>query len=755
MTVKSTQLVSEEMRQRKMLLDQMLALQAEVNALREDRAALIAIQDDYEGVIEDLHIHQEELKAQNEALEQSQQDIIRLQNNYHELFEHAPIGYVIINQDIEIQEINKLGISILNRKLNNLCFRPMDFCIEKQDREIFRQHIRAAFQHPDEVQRIQVQVRNTEPKRIILIESLFISNQAHRSCRCTLTDISDILNLQEDLLLNQRILEEMHEGVMIANPQGKIVFVNRAFSEVTGYSKQEAMGQSPSLLSSAQHDARFYREMWHRINESGLWRGEIWNKRKTGEVYPEWLSISALTNSQNQIDYYLAIFSDISDRKSSELKLRQLAHHDVLTDLPNRLYFIENLRQYIANGYRQKSCFAVLFIDLDKFKKVNDTFGHLEGDLVLKEASERMLSCIRETDTLARLGGDEFAIIMAPPVTEEGSLVMAQRIVDACREPFVFKEHRHYIGASVGIAHFPEDGRDTETLLRHADLAMYQVKASGRGHIQRYQKDSEQVALERTRLEVLLRYAIDKNQVELFYQPQIFTTTELLLGFECLVRIRDETQQFVAPSLFIPIAEETGLIIPLSEIIIDLALSQQQAWQEVCCGKLPKLSINLSVQHLKQQNFTTYFLERVAYWQVDPATIAVEVTESEAILNYNEIFEPLEILRSRGIKVAIDDFGTGYSSLAHLKSLPIDILKIDKIFIDDVPGDIGAENLVKSILSLAKGRDLVVIAEGVEEDKQLAWLRGQYCDAVQGYIFSKPLDKQVATNWLKTHYACC
>jgi diguanylate cyclase (GGDEF)-like protein len=402
---------------------------------------------------------------------------------------------------------------------------------------------------------------------------------------------------------------------------------------------------------------------------------------------------------------------------------------------------------------RERSHAIVLFIDLDKFKKVNDVYGHQEGDWVLKTVSARMAECLRGVDTLARLGGDEFAVVLAPPTNELEAVMIGERLIQQCERPLVSSKNTYHIGASVGMAIYPEDGGDIDTLLRNADIAMYQVKRQGRGFVTRYQHDQSTQIEHRNRMEILLRAALEQQKVCLLYQPQVYALDGRLAGFEALVRILDEQGNFVSPADFIPVAEETGLIKQLTQQIIQLAIAQQRSWCQMPNVELVKVSINLSVYQIRDRGFGQHLLDQLADSGLMPACIGVEVTESEAIEHYDEAVRLLSRLRAAGLTVAIDDFGAGYSSLTHLKNLPVDVLKVDKAFIDDVPGDTNGENLVQSVLALAKSLQLTVIAEGVEREEQLNWLRGQRCEIIQGYIYAPPVSAEQATEWLKSRYA--
>lgn len=728
---------------------QMLAMQAELNALREDRRELLKIQDEYELTLEELRVHQEELRTQNEALFLAQSEVEQLSERYKELFEQAPVGYVVLDVQAQVVQANAQACRLLGADIKKLMQHGLAHTLQVHDRKHLREALTKAQQQPHAIHTLQLRTRLCDEIVHLLVDMAFDGEYY----KLSIANISQQIRLQQHYALTTRILEEMHEGVMLADAQHRITYVNRAFSEVTGYTPEEVYGQSPSILSSGKHDQHFYAAMWARLYQAGLWRGEIWNKRKNGEIYLEWLTISRMTDENTSKEFYLAVFSDISDRKYSELKLLQMAQYDSLTNLPNRILLRDRIQQAISFAKREHDQAVVLFLDLDKFKKVNDIYGHQEGDWVLKTVSERMASCLRGVDTLARLGGDEFAAVLVPPISELEATLVAERLIEQCQRPLVSERNTYHIGASVGMAIYPGDGKDVDTLLRNADIAMYQVKHDGRGFVTRYAHDQSTVLEHRNRMESLIRRALDEDSVFLLYQPQVYALDGRLAGFEALVRIPDEQGNTLSPAAFIPVAEETGLIKQLTHRIIDKAVQQQQAWCSLTGIDLVKVSVNLSVHQIRDPYFADSFLAKLECSQLPTKCIGVEVTESEAIEHYNEAIELLARLRLADITVAIDDFGAGYSSLTHLKNLPIDVLKVDKAFIDDVPGDSSGESLVQSVLELAKSLQLTVVAEGVEKIDQLNWLRGQRCDIIQGYIYAPPVSVEQATDWLKKRYA--
>ncbi|WP_370298577.1 EAL domain-containing protein [Pontibacterium sp.] len=552
-------------------------------------------------------------------------------------------------------------------------------------------------------------------------------------------DISERKQAEDTLRMNAAVFETTTEGILITDAHSRIMSVNRAFTRITGYSQDEVKGFTPRMLRSDLHDKNFYNEMWDALNSNNNWSGEIWNKRKDGTIYPQWLSLSAIRNSQGEIQQYVAVFSDITQRKEHEDKIRQQANFDALTGLPNRSLLKRKLKQTLRRAKEQQQHCALLFIDLDRFKAVNDTMGHAVGDKLLQQVAGRLQMEIRDEDTIARFGGDEFVVILSH-VEEDNQLAStSQRIIDCLRAPFKLRERELYIGASIGISRFPDDCSDSDTMLRHADMAMYKAKEQGRNQYQFFNSELREQVKNRTELEQALRLALQNEEFELYYQPIVNSHTGKVYSVESLVRWRHPERGIVSPGEFIPLAEETGLIQALGLWVFERACQQLVQWQQQQGITDISVAINISSSQRHLGFNATVARSIIDKTGVNPAQIIIEITESMFLDGSDEAVDWLQDLKSLGVQLAIDDFGTGYSSLSYLKRFPIDKLKIDRAFIKDLPGDEDDASLVKAIIAMAHSLGLSLVAEGVENPDQLDYLRHLNCDLIQGYLFSRPV----------------
>jgi diguanylate cyclase (GGDEF)-like protein/PAS domain S-box-containing protein len=559
-------------------------------------------------------------------------------------------------------------------------------------------------------------------------------------------DITARKEAEEKLRLSATVLEHIADGVMVVDADGKIVAVNPAFSQITGYSEQEALGKDRTLTRSGRHDDAFYQSLWTELVTTGFWRGEIWNLRKSGELYLEWLTVSAVRDNRGQTTHYVGVFSDITQVKESQEKLDHLAHHDPLTALPNRLLFNDRLQHALLRASRDHEQLALLFIDLDRFKNVNDTLGHHIGDELLKQVAKALQEKLREGDTLARLGGDEFIVLLEDVDGQRGAGLVAEKLVAMFEEPFMVAGHELFVTCSVGISLFPTDATDLNMLIRNADVAMYQAKARGRNGYSFYAPSMTGEGVERLRLETFLRRSIEKEEIFLNYQPQVEIETGRLVGVEALVRWNHPELGLVPPVRFIPLAEDTGFINQLGKWVLYEACRQMVRWQEAGLH-VPKIAVNLSVKQFERGSIVNMVADILRETGLEPERLQLEVTES-VIMNTGDALNFINDLHSIGVGLAIDDFGTGYSSLAYLKQLPVQTLKIDRSFIQDISTDVNDEAIAIAIIQLGKSMNLSVIAEGVETEQQAAFLLRQGCRLAQGYLYSKPmLAEEMLLRW--------
>ena len=539
---------------------------------------------------------------------------------------------------------------------------------------------------------------------------------------------------ETSLRLAYKVIEASHDAVMITDARGIIQSVNPSFCKLTGYSADEALGQTPSLLSSGQHDQLFYQQMWQGLQQQGYWQGEIWNKRKNGEIYPEWLSISAVRDDQGAINQYAAIFSDITERKKREQKIHELAYFDELTDLANRRLFQDRLEQALANAKRHHHQLAVLFLDLDLFKRINDTLGHQAGDEALRQVAKRLQKASRAGESVARLGGDEFTMLVPECEAKEEIVKLAQRIVAQFELPFQIQQNELALTTSVGISIYPQHGHTASELLKCADAAMYQAKESGRNNYSIYNSSLGQRHDQALQLEQALRKALSQQQLQVHYQPKVELKTGLLHSLEALVRWNDQDLGQVAPADFIPIAETLGLIHQLGQQVLRQVCHQIQQWGPLAVP----VAVNISAKELADPQFLPQLKQILAESDVDPQLLELEITESCLLPERAaETQRVLQKLRQLGIRLAIDDFGTGYSSLSYLRHLPIDCLKIDRSFIKTLPDNTNDRQITSAIIAMANAMGLDVIAEGVESQAQQEFLLTAGCKFGQGYWFGK------------------
>ncbi|MDE1533561.1 EAL domain-containing protein [Pseudomonas carnis] len=528
------------------------------------------------------------------------------------------------------------------------------------------------------------------------------------------------------------------EGVLVTDTQGLIVHVNRAFMEITGYQRDDVMGQRPSLFKSGRHSAHFYQQMFQALESTGEWSGEIWNRRKSGEVYPQWQTIRVIHDDQGQVSHYVAVFSDISAMKNSEHELAHLAHHDPLTDLPNRLLFTDRAEQALASAQVHKRGCALLLMDLDHFKIINDSLGHNVGDQLLKLVAERLSGLFGPGVTLARLGGDEFAVLAesCPQVVQAAAL--AQRMLNAMKDPFIFDGNQLFISASIGISLFPSDALSAEQLLRNADSALFKAKSAGREGYALYTEELTAHAQHRVEIAGELRRALDQHELRVYYQPVHDLHDSRLVGVEALVRWQHPERGLVPPGEFIPIAERTGLIADIDAWVMDQACRQMCQWL-ADGAPLSFIAINVSSRLFARRELYEQVAQVLHTTGLDPAFLELEVTESAVMDDPEVALEQLHRLRELGLRLAIDDFGTGYSSLLRLKRLPVQKLKIDQGFVAGLPWDEDDAAIVRVVIALAKSMGMQVHAEGIEQVEQARFLLDQECDMGQGYWFGRPM----------------
>jgi diguanylate cyclase (GGDEF)-like protein/PAS domain S-box-containing protein len=552
-----------------------------------------------------------------------------------------------------------------------------------------------------------------------------------------LSDITEHRNAAEQLRLHARIFERSDEAILITDAQEKIVSVNPAFTRITGYEAAEALGQTPRIFRSGRHGEAFFKEMWGRLAESGYWQGEVWDRRKDGEIYPKWLSMGSVCNAAGEISHYFSIFSDITDRKRAEGRVHHLAYFDALTGLPNRTQFSRLSDQALTSSRRKAGFGAILFIDLNRFKPINDTLGHEVGDNVLKEVANRLRASLRGADVVCRLGGDEFAVGLFEIANRDHAANVAQKLLTTFDNPILINGRELKLGAAIGVSIYPEDGLDTETLLRQADIAMYRAKQTGPDGMAFFSEDMNQRAIDRLNLEAGLRRAIERNELLLYYQPKVRIADGAIIGAEALVRWRHPERGLVPPGEFVPVAEESGLIVHISNWVLEEAGRQIRRWMDDAFPAM-HIAVNLSARDFSG-SLPARIQKLLQRHGIGAEWLELEITEGMLMNHTDSVIAMMDEITALGIALSLDDFGTGYSSLSYLKRFPINTLKIDRSFVISIPGDADDCAIAGAIVSMSKQLKHNVIAEGVETTEQLAFLKSLGCDEIQGYLFSPPV----------------
>ena len=673
----------------------------------------------------------------------TQQALKSSESRYRTLIEQAADGLVVTDQQGVVTDCNPSFERLLDRSRSVLLGSSLIDHVFEEDHDIYRQQRTALQKKGALISQLRLKRRDgcAVPTEI--------SARALQSgaMQALVRDISERLLSEERMRLSATVFESTREGVMITDSDGFITAVNTAFSEITGYLESEVIGKNPRILSSGKHDELFYKEMWRAITTVGYWRGEVWNRRKNGEVYPEWETISTVRDEQGRLTNYVAVFSDISDIKESEYQLEYLAHHDPLTELPNRLLFTARLEHGLERARRDKRSLAVLFIDLDLFKHINDSLGHPVGDDLLKKVAERLKQQLRDEDTVARLGGDEFTVLLEDLSDPQQAGNVALKLVECLSRPYPIDNHDLHVTASIGISVYPSDGDTVERLLRNADAAMYQAKARGRNGYQYYTEEMTSVAVRRVLLENSLRQALQLEQFVVYYQPKFCLNKGRLIGTEALVRWRHPEMGLVPPDSFIPLAEDTGLIVSIGAWVLETACHQLRAWQQAGI-EAGTVAVNLSGEQLKRGDLVATVKQALQLSGIDASSLELEITEGFIMDQAEQAIAVLSELRALGVTLSIDDFGTGYSSLSYLKKLPINNLKIDRSFVRDIPEDANDEAIARAIIALAGNLQLDVVAEGIETREQIEFLRREGCRKGQGYLFSPPLSADDLTDKL-------
>ncbi|EGV52297.1 EAL domain-containing protein [Candidatus Endoriftia persephone] len=560
----------------------------------------------------------------------------------------------------------------------------------------------------------------------------------------TFQDISERKAVKRRLRLATTVFDNTHDGILVTDEKGTILTVNPAFSEITGYSEAEVRGQNPRLLRSGKQRADFYEAMWSTIRQRGRWQGEIRNRNRDGDIFPAWLTISSVKDDQGEVTNYVGIFSDISPLKHSLEQIEHLANHDPLTGLPNRLLFLDRLKVAVRQARRGGHALAVLFLDIDRFKDINDSLGHAMGDQLLLEMAARVRGQVREEDTVARLGGDEFVILIGDVESASEAELVARKVMQGLEVPIRLETSEIILRVSMGISLYPNDGESADELIRHADIAMYHAKERGLSEYHFYNDEMSAGTRARLAMESALRRAIEGQEFELHYQPQVNLADGGLCGAEALLRWHHPQEGLVTPDRFIPLAEETGLIEPIGAWVLESACRQAVEWQ-VQGISFGRIAINVSGVQIRRGTLVERVTTALELSGLDPTRLELEITESVIMEQTGQTLTMLQELKSLGVQLSVDDFGTGYSSLSYLQHLPVDKLKIDRAFVCNLPNAGKDKAIARAVIALGQGLGLQTIAEGVETEAQRDFLRQHGCQEGQGWLFGRPMTSKLFT----------
>ncbi len=696
-----------------------------------------------EELLHELRVHQIELEMQNEALRQAQAMLEESRDRYVNLYDFAPVGYLTLTRDGLISEINLTGATLLGEERRKLVRRRFTNFVSAEDSDHWYRHFLLVKQHGGNHD-CEVMLRRGDGVTFhARLNCLRLSKEGDQPVvRIALSDISERKQTEEELRI-AAIAFESQEGMIVTDTKGIIVRVNRAFTSLTGYSAAEAVGRTPALLSSGRHDKAFYRQMWQSLEKERYWQGEMWNRRKNGNIYAEWLTISAVAAPDGGITHYVGTFSDISRNSEAAAEIHRMAYYDPLTHLPNRRLLMDRLGQALAASHRSGQRGALLFLDMDNFKTLNDTRGHDVGDLLLVEIAQRLNDSVREGDTVGRLGGDEFVLMLEDlSKNVEEAVLQASTVGIKVREalalPYLLNGIEYICTASIGVSLFCNHDESADDLLKHADLAMYHAKKEGRDTLCFFDPDMQARLVEHSALENDLRRALERRQLRLYYQIQV-NSARRAIGAEALLRWEHPERGLISPAEFIPLAEETGLIVPIGLWVLQTACAQIRDWSDKPAPRDLQVAINVSARQFRQPDFVGQVQHALSATGIDPARLKIELTESLVLDNVSDTITKMHALKALGISFSMDDFGTGYSSLSYLKQLPLSQLKIDRSFVRDLATDPNDAAIVRAIITIGQTFGLNVIAEGVETEAQYEFLGLNGCHTFQGYLFSHPL----------------
>lgn len=675
-----------------------------------------------------------------------------LEEQYRALVNQSLVGIYIL-QDDKLVYVNERTANLMGYGVDELTEMPLSVCMPPEEYTRIREQIAHRYAEKIEALSYTTQVLHKQGNVLdIEVHSRLFEYRGRQAILGVVLDISERRHAENRLRLASTVFDNSSEGILLTDANARIIALNAAFTRITGFSEAQAIGRF-SRMFRVDHMGRSVNEqMMRALAEKGQWQGEFLDRRKGGDLYPVWLSISSVHDEFNVLTNYVCVFSDITQRKLSEDRLQFLASHDPLTRLPNRSSFIERLDTALLRAQEQGTQVAVMFIDLDRFKLINDSFGHPAGDDLLRVIAARLIYAVGEEGFLARLGGDEFTVLLERSCDRQTIVSVAERLLAELSQPLKLEEHELFVTGSIGISMYPNDGADSMLLLKNADVAMYRAKEAGKNTYEFFASSMNEQAFERLLMENGLRQAIERGELMLHYQPQINAFSEQIEAVEALLRWNHPELGMVSPAKFIPVAEESGLIRPIGEWVIQEACRQVRAWDDAGVP-IRQVAVNLSARQFLDHRLSDKVMAALEDAGIDSSRLELEVTESMLMQDPAEAIKILMELKSLGLKLAIDDFGTGYSSLSNLKRFPLDCLKVDRSFVEGVPDDNDNAAITEAIIAMAKKLRLTVVAEGVENAEQRLFLRRCGCELIQGFYYSRPLPPEALAQFVMARTA--
>lgn len=656
----------------------------------------------------------------------------------HRLLQLMPVGVVFVNATGSICGVSMAAAATLGHPVEALLKQPFTKFIDKHHRDAWRRHLFKVTSGRSDYLALRLSRAHGDFLPVTL-ESMPLSGPEGRpwGMLVHIAHTGEPARIEDERTIVHRAFQSTSEGVVITDAANRVIYVNEGYCRASGYTRRDLLGASPPMLQPEGRDEEPYQQMQDTLKRTGAWQGQVWSRRRNGEIYPEWVNITVVHDADGKVQHRVMVYTESGPGAREEMQrtLHQLAFYDTLTGLPNRQLFKDRLGQAIASAERAKQRIGVMFLDLDRFKLINDTLGHKAGDEVLIQMGQRLQRCLRDSDTVARMGGDEFTVLVGGLRSRTHSVLLANKILDSFRLPFELGGGQYYLGTSIGVSHYPEDGDDPDTLIKNADAAMYYAKEQGGNSYYLYQGSVALQAAQKLDSENALREALELGQFGLVYQPQIEVASGRIRGVEALLRWHHPVRGLVSPAEFLPLAEETGLIGPIGRWVFAEACRELKRWKALGIDGI-RLAVNISPHQFLDKTLTQNLAQLAASIGVSPYDLDLEITESAAMPNLEYSVGVLQQLREQGFRVTIDDFGTGFSSLSQLKHLPITSLKVDKSFVSEIPHNAPDCAIAATIIRLALQLELEVVAEGVEYQAQLDMLQAEGCQMVQGYLFA-------------------